>query len=506
MAVNVPDSNYVYAGLLRCNYFPMVKEHLDEVPPVFSTIDFTPEVASDICQKCAPRKKGYDQIEYRATRFNNITRLMQIPHPVPYARLCKSIFENWNELNRVCKNTQSQIKPALHDDDRLIILGEYNKLDAGRVVVMEKEKFPESVVQELTISTGARYRVSADISSCFPSIYTHSIPWALVGHKEAKSNHSTTLWYNDLDKRQRDLKRGETHGIPIGPATSNIISEVILYKVDESLRDKGYRFLRFIDDYKCYCETREQAEQFLLDLERELQKYLLTINIKKVLIEELPTPHRAGWVIDLVNQLPNGDSPSGRKIADFLDYAINLQKECPEGSVLKYACRSLTKKIKENNVRVFLSYLTNICFHYPVVLPILCEAAKKNLEATQKLDFSSILKQQLKYRRSDAVCWTLYLMGFCGKSIDEKLAEDVIATKDCMSMAMFIAIDQHKAKVAKFLDNYCDSDSEYDYDRYWLLIHELSKETKKFENYRKNSGLTLLRDWDVHFVFPINNE
>jgi len=504
MAVNIPDSNYVYAALLRCNYFPMVRKYMDEIPPVFSTVDFTPEVASDLCQRCAPRKKGYDQIEYRATRFNNITRLMQIPHPLPYARLCESIFENWDALNHVCKNAQSRIKPALHDDDRLVILGEYNKLDAGRLVVMEKEKFPESVVEDLTISIGARYRVSADISTCFPSIYTHSIPWALVGHARAKSNHSTTLWYNDLDKRQRDLKRGETHGIPIGPATSNLISEVILYKIDENLRDKGYRFLRFIDDYKCYCETREQAEQFLVDLERELQKYLLTINIKKVVIEELPIPHRASWIIDLVNHLPDDDSPSSRKIADFFDYAINLQKKYPEGSILKYTSRSLVKRINESNAKVFLSYLASVSFHYPIVLPILCEAAKNNLKATQKLDFSSILKQQLKYRRSDAVCWTLYLMGICGKSIDVKLAEDVIATKDCMSMAMLIAIDQHKKKVAMFLNDYCDPNSEYDCDRYWILIHELSKETKKFENYRKKSGLTLLRHRDVHFVFPIN--
>ena len=28
---------------------------------------------------------------------------------------------------------------------------------------------------------GKKYIVKADISTCFPSIYTHSIPWALVG-------------------------------------------------------------------------------------------------------------------------------------------------------------------------------------------------------------------------------------------------------------------------------------------------------------------------------------
>lgn len=35
---------------------------------------------------------------------------------------------------------------------------------------------------------GKRYVVKADISTCFPSIYTHSIPWALAGKATAKKN------------------------------------------------------------------------------------------------------------------------------------------------------------------------------------------------------------------------------------------------------------------------------------------------------------------------------
>lgn len=41
---------------------------------------------------------GYDQIEYRTTQFNLVTRLMHIPHPAPYARLCKCLSENWDDL------------------------------------------------------------------------------------------------------------------------------------------------------------------------------------------------------------------------------------------------------------------------------------------------------------------------------------------------------------------------------------------------------------------------
>lgn len=502
MSTQFPDKDYVYSGLLRCNYFPMVKENLDDIPPVFSTKDFKSDVADKMVEQCQPRKEGYDQIEFRLTRFNNVTRLMHIPHPLPYARLCKCISENWDNLKHICENSESQIKPAQHDDDRLIILGKYEELEAGRVVVMEKEKFPDSIMLELELSAGNRYWVNADISSCFHSIYTHSIPWALVGHEKAKSNLKIKLWYNQLDKCQRDLKRNETQGIPIGPATSNIISELILF-IDEVLRNKDYRFIRFIDDYKCYCATREKAEQFIMNLEQELRKYLLNINVKKVLIEELPLAHRAAWVIDLANHLPSEEKPAARKVADFLDYAINLQKQHPEGNILKYAARSLSKKIDKNNAEVFLNYIISIAFHSPSVLPILCEVAKNHLDMISNQNFEPVLEQHLKFQRSDAICWSLYFMGICKQEISSNLAAAIIETKDCMSMAMFMALDQHQEKVTEFLDH-LNPASKYNYDQYWILIHELATECSKFDKYRKESGLNCIRENGVHFVSPIS--
>ena len=38
---------------------------------------------------------------------------------------------------------------------------------------------------ETDILMGKRYMVNADISTCFTSIYTHSLSWALVGKEMA---------------------------------------------------------------------------------------------------------------------------------------------------------------------------------------------------------------------------------------------------------------------------------------------------------------------------------
>lgn len=142
------------------------------------------------------------------------------------------------------------------------------------------EKIRRALCAEFT----KRFRVHADISNCFHSIYTHAIPWAIVGVEESKrrlKDNEKKSWPEDLDFHQRRTKRNETQGIPIGPATSSILVEVILQSVDEALNRKGYHFIRYIDDYTCYCDTNEHANDFILDLENYLSIYKLTLNLKK---------------------------------------------------------------------------------------------------------------------------------------------------------------------------------------------------------------------------------
>ena len=41
---------------------------------------------------------------------------------------------------------------------------------------------------EIQWMAGAQYLVEADIAACFPSIYTHCIPWALHGKVRVKED------------------------------------------------------------------------------------------------------------------------------------------------------------------------------------------------------------------------------------------------------------------------------------------------------------------------------
>jgi hypothetical protein len=495
MRIPPPDKDFVFNSLLRFNYLPMVSEFLDEVPPIYSSENFTPEVAIGLIDNCkAVKERGFDQIEYKLTRFNNITRQLHIPHPLPYAKLSKCIYENWDSLKEICDNDISQIKPKKHLDDRLVVMDEYDIPELSRIIIMKTN----TLRKELNLSIGNRYKVSADISSCYPSIYTHSIPWAAVGIETAKSTRNPSLWYNQLDKHQRNVKRQETQGIPIGPASSSIISEYILYQIDKTLKDK-YNYIRFVDDYKCYCKDFDTAESFLIDLEQELRKYLLNINPKKVSINELPLPHKVDWVVDLSNNNIIKGNMTSKKVSDFLDYAINLQKQNPEGNVIKYAARILDNKATNENIDIIIRYLVSISFHKPDVLPILCKLSAKYKDDTPYVDISSVIRQHIKYRRSDAMSWCLYYMNLFGQVPSEELVQKIIESKDCISIAFLLLYEEYKKHVIDFVKS-LNTSSDYSMDQYWLIIHELNAEIPLLKEYRQKTGLEYLFNNGVHFI------
>lgn len=508
--MTTPDADYAYEALLRFNYFPMVKEHRDEIRPVVSSEAFTPTIADAMISAGTGRGgEGFDQIEYRTTRFNNVVRKIDIPHPYPYAKLCQTIRDNWDLLKHVCLNDLSRIRPERHGE-RLVIMGEYDTLHEvdgpGRLVVMDKTRFPDDVLRHLELATGAKFWVEADIANCFPSIYTHAIPWAIVGHSVAKATRTDkSKWYNELDKSQRLLKRAETQGVPIGPATSNLICEVILEKVDVALTAKGYRFVRFIDDYKCFTDSHDLAEKFIRDLERELDRFLLKLNAKKVSIRKLPLPHKASWVNELTIAVDATRKFGASQIVGLLDYALHLQNENPDGSVVKYAARMLISRLSKANVSVFVRHLLYLSVHHPIVLPLACEALQIFRVDCDAKVLRQIIREHLEYRRSDGVSWAIYLTFLAREKLGARLRREIVASEDCLAMACLVATKSGTSEVDLFLNGLDLATIEkYELDRYWLLIHEraLAEATirTKFKPYLDETKLSVLATKKVSFL------
>jgi Reverse transcriptase (RNA-dependent DNA polymerase) len=396
-------------------------------------------------------------------------------------------------LDYILKNKMSMIRPRAHGD--------------GRIIIMDYEKSFEKTRQSLVKSFGRRFVVHTDIANFFPSIYSHAIPWATVGFEYAKKHKSPKFkaeWFNVLDEKMRLTKRNETQGVAIGPATSNIVSETILTRVDQALGGK-FSYTRFIDDYTGYCDTEEEAQDFIRQLAEELSKYKLLLNARKTEIIPLPRALAADWVTELSLSLPKVEVVSAFDAVNYLNLAVRLAQQSPDGSVLKYALKSLLgKKLGFMADVDVLRYALNLCFHQPVLLPLL----EKLFESTMLFgvflhaeQLTRLTIEHARMRRSDAMSWALYYQNRFNVPIDDSCADVVVASRDCIPLLLLYlsGVVKHQKRVVDFAKALDRSDL-YGLDQYWLLLYELFLDKAIPTPYAEEDAFEILAAQGVSFV------
>ena len=129
-----------------------------------------------------------------------------------------------------------------------------------------------------------------DISKCFPTIYTHSISWAVRSKEFAKQNRKNASFDSKFDELMQRSNWGETNGILVGPEISRIFAEIVLQKIDADFRNSWIgsgrsedevAIRRYVDDYLIFANNDETMEYAKKILEACLEKYNLTLNEAK---------------------------------------------------------------------------------------------------------------------------------------------------------------------------------------------------------------------------------
>lgn len=117
-------------------------------------------------------------------------------------------------------------------------------------------------VQEY-LSQGFKYIVDADIKGFFDNI-PHKLIMAGVAAEIADGNILTLI--------ERFLKSGvmeegqlrpTTKGTPQGGVISPLLANIVLNQLDQELETKGYKFVRYADDFVILCKTEQQAKEAL---------------------------------------------------------------------------------------------------------------------------------------------------------------------------------------------------------------------------------------------------
>jgi len=204
-------------------------------------------------------------VSHSVPKRKHLRRSLSIPNPLHQCILSDEIATNWQVLEAFCaKSPISLSVPKPSADRALEATNDLNKQPLYRA----------------QRSVGARYLLQTDIARYYPSIYTHSLPWALHGKSTARSDKKFNLLGNRLDLWLRETQDKQTGGIPIGPDTSFLIGEVLGTALDLHLQSKlsSLRGTRSIDDYYLYFSTVSDAEKGLAALHEVSREFDLEIN------------------------------------------------------------------------------------------------------------------------------------------------------------------------------------------------------------------------------------
>ena len=426
----------------------------------------------------ALQKTRHNFIRYESLRHANVPRQFGIPHPESYIAQCLVIKRLWSEIKQHCAKPKVPVS-RIH----------VQKTSGNQVFLMnyQKRRF-EKQKKDIHDMLGARFVVDADISTCFPSIYTHSIPWALHGHQKAKTDKTLSLSGNLLDRATQGTRDGQTNGLTVGPPASNIISEIVLTCVDANLVDNGYeRFSRHIDDYKFYAKSYEEAERFIRDLAVYLREYELTLNAKKTQITPMPQSVEERWVRELNGfQMPTTGDVNFRTINSFLDLALDLAGTAGTSAVLNYAIQMVPDRLSGQAKELFVQRVINLSLMYPYLAPLL------GIHVFDKHVFQGIdtyigefiellLEVGVEMLHPDAIAHALYYTLKYGLRLGKKSEarfREIIDLDDCLcdvllfEYAKLYRIKQVQTDIRKRTNRLKLMDNR-ERDRFWLLIYQL---------------------------------
>src|SRR5262249_54708421 len=144
-----------------------------------------------------------------------------------------------------------------------------------------------------------------DIARFYSSIYTHSIPWAILGKPFCKKNlHQKVFkdsYPNRLDKLIRACQDGQSIGIPLGPDTSTVLAEVVASAIDTEFKSGKLKYFarrafRYTDDIIIGLEQRENPEEVISEVARALAIYNLELSESKTQLVCAGDRYAADWV------------------------------------------------------------------------------------------------------------------------------------------------------------------------------------------------------------------
>lgn len=282
-------------------------------------------------------------------------------NPCIHNDIAYHIARNWLKLVDVMIPDSSQVAsyafPVPIDSRNQ---GRIGYLRSGRLIY----EFIGMVDKDITsIAYKYSYLVKADIKSFYPSIYTHSIPWAIHGKKfirKPANLHNFKLLGNRLDKLFQNANDGCTNGIPIGPVVSDIAAEIVASAVDVEFTKRvnasgiACEAVRFKDDYRILAKSQSDSKRIIKILQASLKDFNLELSDEKTIISALPDGLFREWASKYHAVHPRKRKKySWKELRELYLSVVQIDQACPGTGVIDRFLADIIDK--EGNLKVAVS-------------------------------------------------------------------------------------------------------------------------------------------------------
>ncbi|SNX61326.1 Reverse transcriptase (RNA-dependent DNA polymerase) [Nitrosomonas ureae] len=424
----------VYHWLCENGYFP--ESYV--LPPCFKVVKrpIKPKLYYKIKSKGKQYKVDRTEcinVHFPKTEYTD--RNFGLINPFIHNDIAYHIARNWLFLVEAMIPNDSQVAsyafPVPIDSRNQ---GRIGYLRSGRLIY----EFIGMVDKDITsIAYKYSHIVKADIKSFYPSLYTHSISWAIHGKKfirQPTNLHNFNLLGNLLDKLFQNANDGCTNGIPIGPVVSDIIAEIVASAIDvkftKGIKEAGIicEAVRFKDDYRILAKSESDAKRIIKILQFSLKEYNLELSDEKTSISILPDGLFREWVSRYHAVHPKKRRRySWKEFQELYLSVIQIDRLCPGTGVIdRFLADIVSKKgnlkvgISEYNLEKVISMLLMLgtlrIKSFPKIMAILESVLQSSFGITHQEKIVEYLEQYLstlsneEERNKYLISWISYFL------------------------------------------------------------------------------------------------
>ena len=471
-----------------------------------------PPLGSEALAPAIPELRGYVRAQQRRKRRSrcahhsvpkkkHLRRVLSIPNPFHQTLLCAEIERNWPQLQSFCAGSQISLSVPQ---------------DSAKRALQSNHDISAVTTERALRSIGKRYLLKADFARYYPSIYTHSIPWALHGKQNSRVDQS--LFGNAIDRRVRDTQDQQTGGIPIGPDTSFLLGEVIGSAIDRDLHGVigDLHGVRFIDDVYLYFETLQEAELALSQLHKIAKNFELEIHDQKTEINALPDELEPAWKTELrAMEIRASGQAQNTDLVSLFNKAFELTRRFPGDSILTYVAKQVKNiEIDPENWSLAQALLLKATLAEPSMMSVVFDILDKNrhlltnkepLEAT----VASLCAYHAPLQQGYEVAWALWIARSHSITIPDRVIDKITQLED--DIVALVALDLWQQGCIDILADFSRWRAlllpENLYTEHWLLAYEAPERgwlpTQNGDDYVSSDGLfSILRKHNVRFYRP----